>query len=455
MQVKTVQEVYFDYYISNSNVFHLNIESCISNLAMTPVNQWVKYDEMMCNRIVEGLVAICLSNRIFPMIKCVKGSAICELISKRVGEFFQENYDFIKKECSKEPNGLLFLFDRKEDPVTPLINQWTYQAMLQELIGIKNNVITIKEKDKKEDKLVISDIEEIDRFFFTHMNNDYGTVANEIEKAAEKLKRENSEISKKDTSIEELKRIIEALPEKKKESMAITKHYKLFYELSEYITKHKLMDLSPIEQDIACNDNKKDQLNKIASFLPDEKVSALDKAKLYLLYVFRYEDDSSIPALKQLMAQNKMKEWIDYGDLLIEYAGKEKRILDVLSNKDFLSKGKKMFMNAFGSKENIFMQHVSYLSSIIERLIKGRLGPEEIDTILRGNNNEMRPNKLIVFNFGGITYEETKDLTVLGKQLDIPIIAGGTNILNSKSFLAELLMAKKKKTDEVLIDIAA
>jgi len=39
------------------------------------------------------------------------------------------------------------LLERSEDPITPLLHQWTYQAMLHELIGIKNNRIDIK-KDK-------------------------------------------------------------------------------------------------------------------------------------------------------------------------------------------------------------------------------------------------------------------------------------------------------------------
>ena len=54
MQIKTIQEVYFDYYVINSNVFHLNIESCISNLAMTNENEWNNYDIAIFNRICEG-----------------------------------------------------------------------------------------------------------------------------------------------------------------------------------------------------------------------------------------------------------------------------------------------------------------------------------------------------------------------------------------------------------------
>ena len=47
LQVKNVQEIYLDYYIINSNVFHLNIESCICNLDMNPMEKWTQYDTQM------------------------------------------------------------------------------------------------------------------------------------------------------------------------------------------------------------------------------------------------------------------------------------------------------------------------------------------------------------------------------------------------------------------------
>ena len=99
MQVKSFQEVYFDYYVINSNVFHLNIESCISNLAVTPIEKWNDYDSQMFDRIWQGLIAICLSNRIFPVVKCVKGSKISSMLSKKIVEFF--NYFHKKRMWSK------------------------------------------------------------------------------------------------------------------------------------------------------------------------------------------------------------------------------------------------------------------------------------------------------------------------------------------------------------------
>ena len=442
MQIKTIQEVYFDFYVINSNVFHLNIESCISNLAMTNENEWNNYDIAIFNRICEGLISICLSNRMNPIIKSVRNSRILQKISQKITKFFNENYDFIRKECGSVQNGILFLYDRKEDPVTPLINQWTYQAQLHEIIGIKNNILILKDNNKEE-KHVLSDVESIDKFFAKNMNSDYGQVANEVQNAANKLKNEN--LNNKENSIEELRKMIESLPERKKESMSITKHYKLFFALSEYVTKHKLMELSPLEQEISVNDDKKNQLNQINNILSDVNISSLDKAKIYLLYVFRYEGDSIVEQLKTNMRKNGLSDWVNYGDLLLEYAGKNKRTLDCLSNKDFLSKGKKIFMNVLkrGSSQNSFMLHCSFLNSLVEDLIKGKLKDNEFETNVNNFDNK-KPQKIIVFSFGGITFEETKDLTNLSKTYDVPIIAGGTNIINSKGFLAELLMLKQK-----------
>jgi len=446
MQVKNVQEIYLDYYIINSNVFHLNLESCISNLEMKPIERWEPYDSQMFDRVYEGLISACLSNRMKPIIKCVKGSTLCQKLGKKLATFFDDNYEFIRKECGQNFNGILLLYDRKEDPISPLINQWTYQAQLHEILGIKNNVIELKKGDAKDkpEKYVISDVESIDKFYSKYKFADYGTVANAVQQEADKLKNENDMLNK-ESSIEELRKIIDQLPEKKKESMAITKHYKLFYSISEYVTKHKLMELSKIEQDISVNDNKREQYNQIVQIIADPKVQHLDKCKLYLLYMLRYENDSSVNNLKNIMIENKLGDWVSYGDALLKYAGKQKRSLDCFQDKDILSKGKKFIMNALGQgNENAFMQHISYLNGIVERLLKGRSRENETFNINLNSMNDPKVNNLIIFVFGGITFEETRDLTLLGNQLGVNIICGGTNIINSKSFLAEMSMIKEK-----------
>lgn len=38
---------------------------------------------------------------------------------------------------------LLLILDRRNDPVTPLLSQWTYQAMVHETLGIQNGRVDL------------------------------------------------------------------------------------------------------------------------------------------------------------------------------------------------------------------------------------------------------------------------------------------------------------------------
>jgi vacuolar protein sorting-associated protein 45 len=39
---------------------------------------------------------------------------------------------------------LLLILDRRDDPVTPLLMQWTYQAMVHELLTLTNNRVDLR-----------------------------------------------------------------------------------------------------------------------------------------------------------------------------------------------------------------------------------------------------------------------------------------------------------------------
>lgn len=114
--------------------------------------------------------------------------------------------------------------------------------------------------------------------------------------------------------------------------------------------------------------------------MKNTKLNNLDKVKLVLLYALRYEGDPSIKNLKITMEEVNLKDKIDYIDLLIEYAGRRKRSLDVLSNKDFLAKGKNFLKQAFKNCPNVYTQHSSLLSSLVEKCIKGKT-KDDLETL--------------------------------------------------------------------------
>lgn len=354
---------------------------------MTETKQWDRYEHFIFNRVVEGVISVCLSNRLFPVIKSVRGSNICSMIAHKVYEFYDNNYDFIRKECSRDINGLLFIFDRKEDPVTPLLNQWTYQAMIHELIGITNNIMEIKHGDNtKSDKYVLSDVD--DKFFSNNLNGDFGDVASKVKELVEDMNKEQERYDKKVDTLEDIKKMVEKLPEKKKESQEITKHTNIIYELMELMQSRELMKLSELEQEMACSDNKSSHFSRTSAILKNKEFNSLDKAKLFLLYCLRYEGDNTVHSLKNIMEENNMKEWIEYLDYLLLYAGKSKRVMDVFNNKDFITKSKSKLVQAFKNIPNMYTQHSSYMPSILEKILKGKENTKEIDTILFPNQKE-------------------------------------------------------------------
>ena len=55
----------------------------------------------------------------------------------------------------RQANGTptLLIFDRREDPVTPILHPWTYQAMIHELLTIKDHMVDLKgRKGAKEEQ---------------------------------------------------------------------------------------------------------------------------------------------------------------------------------------------------------------------------------------------------------------------------------------------------------------
>lgn len=132
----------------NSNLFSLNIDTCFNG---------PKWECDALNRSAQGITSVLLSLKLMPTVRYRNGSAVAELLAKKVHEKISTEsslFDF-RAQDNGAPPPLLLILDRKDDPVTPLLNQWTYQAMVHELLTIHNNRVDLSSvegapKDLKE-----------------------------------------------------------------------------------------------------------------------------------------------------------------------------------------------------------------------------------------------------------------------------------------------------------------
>jgi len=71
---------------------------------------------------------------------------------------------------------VLLILDRRDDPVTPLLTQWTYQAMVHEFIGIKNDLVqlTSTNAETQATQIVLSPHQ--DPFYRENMYKNFGDL---------------------------------------------------------------------------------------------------------------------------------------------------------------------------------------------------------------------------------------------------------------------------------------
>lgn len=77
-------------------------------------------------------------------------------------------------------------------------------------------------------------------------------------------------------------------------SGTVTKHVTLVGELSRLVTQHNLLEVSEAEQELACQEEHSQSLQKIRRLLSSDKIRDLDAARLVLLYAIRFADEDSI-----------------------------------------------------------------------------------------------------------------------------------------------------------------
>ena len=140
--VREVNEYFADYFVVNPDCFHCDIEH---SLALSePRAGWSsgRGQKAAFKRALQGVVSSLLSLKIKPTIRYAANSDLALKFAHAVKDAVTAEgklFSFGRQANAKSP--LLLIYDRRDDPVSPLLTQWTYQAMIHELLGIEHNCV--------------------------------------------------------------------------------------------------------------------------------------------------------------------------------------------------------------------------------------------------------------------------------------------------------------------------
>lgn len=414
--IKQVHEYYADYYAVTPSLFHFNADQRTAEAALANTNVYASKAAWLYDRDFQGLLSVLLALKKRPDIRYLAGSESCRRLALDLAHTMKDESELFTFQQG-EPT-LLLLLDRKEDVVTPLLTQWTYQSMVHELLGIHLNRVNLeaggntaapaataaasgpksaaeKEKDALRDVILSS---EGDAFFRSSMFVNFGELGIRVKKLVAEFQAITKTQSKLET-LDDMQRFVDNYPQFKLQSGTVAKHVSVMGEISKIVNQRRLLAVSAIEQELVCGpaSEHQDAVEKLAKLVEDPEVQFIDKLRCTILYALRY---GSMPSnnFQQFRAQLRAHAVM---------AGYTEAVVDIVdhvlatstpstartwplfaqdSDAISLKSVVKSIQTGVKGIENIYTQHRSLMHGILTSLFAGELKTAQFPFVEAGGN---------------------------------------------------------------------
>ncbi|KAL6731674.1 hypothetical protein Aduo_002513 [Ancylostoma duodenale] len=344
-------------------------------------------------RIKQALVALLLNQKKKPLIRYQRSSEDCKRLADDLNQVVRREeglFDNAKRDT------VLLIIDRSEDPVTPLLNQWTYEAMVHELITINNNRVAVDNQS-----MVLSELH--DEFYAKNVSSNFGEIGQNIKLLMNEFQ-QKSQIHKNLESIADMKNFVEEYPQFKKISGTVSKHVTLVGELSKIVANQNLLEISEVEQSIVAEGDHSRCLERVRALINHPKTTSLNALRLVLLYALRFEGNPNNDLNGLLNLLRRDADGANMVRALLRYGGSARRKSDLFGEGSTMEMTKR-FIKGLKGVENIYTQHEPYIKTIMENVSRGKLSDQQYPYVA-GDITSSRQDNLIIFIVGGATFEE-------------------------------------------------
>jgi len=486
--IEILKELYVDFFVFESRVFTVRTEECFQRLYNSKLQG--KTIEDISNKVMSLLASL----GDYPDIRFYdpEGNGNTSTIAAKFAYKLQEKLDnlseidsdFPKKTPYKRTN--MIIVDRSYDLIGPLLHDFYYQGMANDIADIENGVIyryilsngTNKQEKLNENEQFWNDI----RHLYISEAQDY---VNEKIKECSKL-RDNSE----DISLNQLKLKTYELPKQLIIKDKATMHQKLIDECMKYYRSNEEInrEAATIEQDLADENSgisNSKYLDKIESLIQNRNFSMKEKMQLIMIYVLSSKSISK-ETLSNLCSNASIDEQKIYDLLDIEKQNNNVIITEdtitIKSTefKDYINEKRKKLSKNQREEISDLCRYITPIKVIVRDIInektKSKFFKRTNNSFANETLNEIKKPKshkilyddvslqlykptwahrtndkniydlrtygprIIIFILGGMSYAEMREVYEMVKEYNRDIIIGSTGILTPKSFMDEIYM---------------
>ncbi|KAI1994144.1 syntaxin binding protein 1 [Ophidiomyces ophidiicola] len=275
--------------------------------------------------LAQRIVSVCASLGEYPLIRYYRprdptheASVLCSHLAR----FVQDELDAYAKyrqdfpTPSSRPRSVLYIVDRSMDLITPLVHEFTYQAMAHDLLPIKEGEkVTYKttiNSGQPNEETKDMDISENDNIWVDsrhlHMKDLLGKLVDDFNQFIAK----NPQFADKDSSadVSTIRDMLAGLSTFQAGKNSYTLHLNMAEECMKLFQERNLPELASVEQSLATGfdeDHRKPRnlADQVVRLLDDPRVQPQDRLRLIILYLL-YRGGLLGADIKKLLAHSQL-----------------------------------------------------------------------------------------------------------------------------------------------------
>lgn len=451
--LKTLREVYLNFVVLEQKVFSHSNPIAMKNIFTA--NSADALDTLKA--IASSLVSVCATHCVLPNIHYVESKCknvnFSQHLSEMVDRKFKEFYELAKPTNFSSAN--LLIYDRSFDILTPIVRDFSYQAIVNDLLPIENGKKYLYKNSDDEEKTVFLDEEDsiwttIRHLHLAECNERLAADFNEFE-ASNRLNLGNN-IAKMQEAVSNLGDF-----QLKKEKFAI--HISMATLCNKTFKQDRLEECSLLEQDMATGfdidgNEIKEAYPDLVPLLLKPDISNMNKLRLLITYVISNRGIKDEDRRKILSLVSFSKKELDAVSNLAVFgvplakdpkepkvkknAPKEDADFDISRYFPPLMKNLQDF--CAGTQNLQYFKSIphSYFSVPIKKSTTSIRGSKPIWQARKEAPPSFIGEKTIVYILGGVTHAEIKAVYDISKKYKRDIIIGSTAIITPNTFIEEL-----------------